>query len=156
MGLRLAYLADHPSATRQLAEWHHAEWKVLLPEWSVTEAEAELATHMGRRVAPTTIVALKDGTLAGSASLLIDDMPGTEAWSPWLGSVFVSPDHRRQGVGAALVDRVIADATALGFPTLHLFTTEAEGWYRPKGWLPRGRLTFAGRPGVVMALDLRP
>ena len=156
MDLSLAYLADYPEAGARLARWHYAEWMDLLPEWSVAEASAELATHTGRQVAPTTVIALVDGQLAGSASLLIDDMPGTEAWSPWLGSVFVAPEHRGHGVGAAMVDRVIADATALGFPMLHLFTTEAERWYRPKGWLTRERLVYAGRPGVVMALDLRP
>jgi len=156
MELSLAYLADFPEATGQLAEWHCAEWSHLLPEWSVAEAAAELATHTGRRGAPTTVVALVDGRLAGSASLLIEDMPGTEEWSPWLGSVFVAAEHRGRGVGAALVDRIVADAAALGFPTLHLFTTEAEGWYLPKGWMVRRRLAFRGHPGVVMALDLAP
>lgn len=42
--MSLAYLADFPETTGQLAEWHGTEWSHLLPEWSVGEAAAELAT----------------------------------------------------------------------------------------------------------------
>lgn len=156
MGLTLDYLADHPEVGPTLAAWHYAEWRHLLPTWSVAEAAAELATHTGRRVAPTTVVALVDGELAGSASLLLEDMPDTETWSPWLGSVFVSPQCRSRGVGAAMVDRVVEDAAALGFPRIHLLTTEAEGWYRPKGWRTLERRRYAGLPAVIMGLDLKP
>ncbi len=156
MSLTLEYLAHRPQFITTLAEWHHAEWHHLLPEWSVAEAAGELATHTGARVAPTTIVGLVDENLAGSASLLLEDMPGTEAWSPWLGSVFVAPALRKRGVGAALVNRVVSDATALGYPRLHLLTTEAEGWYLAKGWKPLQRQLYAGLPAVIMGLDLNP
>ena len=156
MRLSLAYLADRPEARETLARWHHDEWGHLLPDWSVAEASAELATHTGRRVAPTTVIALVDGDLAGSASLLLEDMPGTEARSPWLASVFVAPEHRGRGIGAALVDRVVGDARHLGFPELFLFTTEAEGWYSARGWLTRERLRYAGQQAVIMGLDLNP
>lgn len=156
LGPTLEYLADHPEFIGTLAEWHYAEWRHLLPTWSVEEAAAELATHTGRQVAPSTIVALVDGRLAGSASLLIEDMPDTENWSPWLGSVFVSPEWRGEGIGSAMVDRVVADATTLGFPRIHLLTTEAEGWYAPKGWRSLERRLCAGLPAVIMGLDLNP
>ena len=154
MGLSLTYLADHPEARKPLAEWHCQEWGHLLPGWSEAEAAAELATHTGRHVAPTTVLAWTDDRLVGSASLLLEDMPGTETWSPWLASVFVAPGHRGRGIGAALVARVVADARLLRFPALYLFTTEAESWYSPRGWRTHERLVYAGRPAVIMGLDL--
>lgn len=154
MGLTLEYLAQRPQFIPRLAAWHVREWQHLLPAWSVAEASAELATHTGRRVAPTTVIALIDDELAGSASLLLEDMPGTESRSPWLGSVYVAPEHRGHGTGAALVDRVVADATALGYSRIHLLTTEAEGWYLPKGWRTLERRLYAGHPAVIMGLDL--
>lgn len=156
MSLALEYLADRPEFISTLAQWHHAEWSHLLPAWSVAEAAVELATHTGRRVAPTTVVALVDGELAGSASLLLEDMPGTEEWSPWLGSVFVSPARRGSRVGRAMVDRVVEDARALGYARLHLLTTEAEGWYSPRGWQILERRLYAGLSAVIMGLDLTP
>jgi N-acetylglutamate synthase-like GNAT family acetyltransferase len=83
-------------------------------------------------------------------------MPGTEAWSPWLGSVFVAPQYRGWGVGAALVEAVVSDAAALGYPRIHLLTTEAEGWYTPKGWRILEPRSCAGLPAVIMGLDLAP
>jgi GNAT superfamily N-acetyltransferase len=155
MNLDLAYLADRPEIAAPLARWHHAEWGHLIPKWSVAEAAEELASHVGRRTAPTTVIALADGALAGSASLLLEDMPGTGPWSPWLASVFVAPAHRGRGIGAALVGRVVGDARLLGYGQLYLFTTEREAWYAPRGWLVRERLVYAGRQAVIMGFDLR-
>jgi GNAT superfamily N-acetyltransferase len=152
--LRLGYLADHPDAVDPLARWHHAAWGHLIPDWTVAEAAAELAGHTGRRTAPTTVVAFADADLAGSASLLLEDMPGTPPYAPWLASVYVVPAFRRRGIGARMVTRVVEDARALGFSSLHLFTTEAEGWYASRGWRPRERFPYAGEAAVIMALDL--
>jgi uncharacterized protein len=154
-GVRIAYLSDYPAAIEQLAEWHFAEWHHLIPGWSVGEAAAELASHGGRRAIPTTLVALHGAEIVGSASLLQEDMPGTETWSPWLASVYVAPPWRGQGVGRRLVRRAIADAEALDLPTLHLFTTEAEGWYLPQGWRVVQRHPHAGETATIMDLDLR-
>ncbi len=155
MTLTLGWLAEWPEAIPTLARWHVAEWRHLLPTWTEAEAARELATHRDRRV-PTTVIARLDGALAGSASLLLEDMPGTEAWSPWLASVYVAPGCRRRGIGGALVDRVVAEARLQRFPRLHLLTTEAEAWYGRWGWRPLQRLTCAGQPAIVMGLDLGP
>jgi GNAT superfamily N-acetyltransferase len=154
-GVRIAYLADHPAAIEQLGEWHYAEWRHLIPGWSVGEAAAELASHRGRRMIPTTFVALRGIEIVGSASLLVDDMPGTDAWSPWLASVYVAPGWRGRGIGRRLVQRAIADADALNVPVLHLFTTEAEEWYLAQGWRVVNRLPHEGQAATIMDLDLR-
>ncbi len=59
---------------------------------------------------PTTFVALKDGKPAGSASLVNLDLSSRQELSPWLAAVYVSPEHRNQGIGAALVNRVVDEA----------------------------------------------
>jgi len=40
--------------------------------------------------------------------------------SPWLAGVFVAPEHRRRGIGAALVERVVQEARALEIPRLYI------------------------------------
>jgi hypothetical protein len=154
-GVRLEYLARHPQAIATLAAWHHAEWQHLIPGWSLEETAAELASHTGDRALPTTIVALAGDEVVGSASLLREDMPGTEAWSPWLASVYVAPAWRDKGIGRLLVERAVADATAEGVEILHLFTTEAERWYLDQGWALRERRSHLGQTASIMDLDLR-
>lgn len=154
-GVRLDYLARHPHAIQGLAQWHHAEWHHLLPGWTVEETAAELASHTGDRALPTTVIALAGERVVGSASLLVEDMPGTEAWTPWLASVYVDPEWRDKGIGRLLVERCIADATMLGVEVLHLFSTGAESWYQEQGWRVVERRTHEGHTASIMDLDLR-
>jgi GNAT superfamily N-acetyltransferase len=52
--------------------------------------------------------------------LVAHDMDTRMDLSPWLAGVFVAPHHRRRGVGAALVQRIIDEATGLGVEQLYL------------------------------------
>ena len=54
--------------------------------------------------------------------------------SPWLAGVFVTPEHRRRGTGAALVDRVVQEARALDIPRLYLYTPGDGTLYVRLGW----------------------
>ena len=74
----------------------------------------------GHREIPTTFVALAGHQCLGSVSLVACDMDIRPTLTPWLSGVFVAPEHRRRGVGAALVERVVQEARALGKPRLYL------------------------------------
>ena len=150
----LAYLADHPDAIPTLAGWHHTEWGALVRDWTLDAAEAELRSHTARRALSTTLVALSNGVLVGSASLLEEDMPDFPPFSPWLASVFVEPGSRGLGIGGRLVAGVIEEARALGVERLFLFTTEARGWYEARGWQVLQQIPCQGRAGVIMHLQL--
>ncbi|MGE0439787.1 MAG: GNAT family N-acetyltransferase [Gemmatimonadales bacterium] len=132
--IRLAFLADHGEHVPQLARWHYDEWRTLMPEWSLEEAERDLRTHAAGAVIPTTVVAFVAGELAGSASLLPDDFPEWSDYGPWLASVFVEPRFRKQGVGRQLVLRIMELADGLGVPRLHLGTTDQVRFYQQLGW----------------------
>jgi predicted N-acetyltransferase YhbS len=153
-GIRIVYLCDQPAAIEQLAEWHFAEWHHLIPGWSVGEAAAELASHRGRQMIPTTFVALHGIEIVGSASLLLEDMPGTEAWSPWLASVYVAPAWRGRGIRRRLVQRAIAEAVRLEVPVLYLLTTGTDAWYLRQGWAVVDRRPGDGQAARIMHLDL--
>jgi predicted N-acetyltransferase YhbS len=154
-GVRLDYLARHPQAIATLAQWHFEEWREILPEWTLERTVADLESHTGDGVIPTTIIALAGDEIVGSTSLLVHDIPGTEAWSPWLASVFVAPAWRNKRIGRLLVERAVADATAAGVPVLHLWTTGAERWYLDQGWQVVERRPHGSGTASIMDLDLR-
>jgi N-acetylglutamate synthase-like GNAT family acetyltransferase len=65
------------------------------------------------------------------------DRVGTEQWpdlSPWLAAVYVVPEYRHPGIGAALVNAIVAKATALGVGALYLSTVGREAFYARLGW----------------------
>ena len=93
------------------------------------------------------LAATTDGHPIGCARLLKDRV----------GRLAVLPEYRRQGVGAALMRRVIRDALGEGQGTLQLHAqTQALGFYTALGFEPRGEAFLeAGIPHRLMVLPFR-
>ncbi len=153
--MRIEYLADYPEHLPQLAEWHHAEWSKYNPGDTVEKRVERMQEHLGKRQIPTTFVALEGDALMGSACILAQDMhDGCTDLTPWLASVYVSPDFRKRGVGSALVTRVEQEARDIGITTLYLYTPDRESLYARLGWAVRERREYMGGPVVVMEKEL--
>ena len=148
--MTIEYLADHPEFVRTLAEWQHAEWGHLRPGDSVEARMSRLRNFSARDRIPLTVVAHDDGELLGSASLIPHDMDTRMELTPWLAGVFVAPEHRRCGVGAALVRRVMAEAARLSVPVLYLYTVHSEAFYATLGWSLQEHSTYRNQNIAIM------
>jgi GNAT superfamily N-acetyltransferase len=151
--LAFAWLSERPEWVPRLAALHHAQWSRLLPHWQLATAQEDLASHTGGARVPTTILALVDGELAGSVSLLANDDERIRAYSPWLASLLVLPGHRGRGIGAALVRRCVDVAAQLGIARLHLYPDDAAPFYERLGWRVRARDRLDEVPVDVMCID---
>src|SRR6185369_8106252 len=150
--MEIGYLADHMEFVPILAEWHHHEWG----EFTLESTAAELRTHTGRSQIPTTVVAIDKGRVIGSTSLLVADLIGWEHLTPWIASVFVSPDYRGQGVARALIERAVDEARLLGIHDVYLFTASKETYYAKLGWVPVERARYRAKDIVIMQRTLDP
>ncbi len=148
------YLSDHLEFVDTLAQWHHKEWAYLRPGDTLEARITRLRADCGREEIPTVFVAVSGGTLLGSAMLIDHDMDTRMDLSPWLAGVFVAPDHRRQGIGSALVRRVVECATTLGVTRLYLYTPSAERLYSKLGWSALERTIYQGVNVMVMSYDM--
>ena len=154
--MHIEYLADHPEFIPTLARWHHEEWAYLRPGDSFENRVTRLRATWGRGEIPTVFVAIADGTLLGSAMLIAHDMDTRMELTPWLAGVFVAPDHRRRGIGSALVEKVIGCAATLGVRRLYLYTPGAEQMYSRLGWSAIERTSYRGADVAVMSYDVPP
>jgi GNAT superfamily N-acetyltransferase len=152
--MRIEYLADNVALIPIIARWHHEEWGYFNPGDSVEKRIATLQTHLGRNQIPTTFVSLSKGILLGSASLVPHDMDTRMDLSPWLASMYVTPEHRSRGIGTALVQRVLEEAVELSVETLYLFTPDREGFFASLGWSVVERTEYRGQQVVIMALHI--
>ena len=151
--MQIDYLANHQEFIPILADWHHQEWAYLRPGDSVKARTARLRDACGHTAIPIVVIAFTDTALLGSAMLIAHDMDTRMDLSPWLAGVFVAPDHRRRGVGAALVQRVIDEATALGVKRLYLYTPSTEQFYSRLGWSLVERTSYRGADVAVMSYE---
>jgi len=147
------FLAHHPDAVDTLAAWHHAQWSYL--DRDVTQEQRAAALRRRRSDGiPLTVVALSGEIVLGSASLIQHDMDTRMDLSPWLASVYVASNYRRQGIGSALVRRIEHEARTLGYKTIHLFTPDMQRFYETLGWTALESTVYRGYTQVVMARQL--
>ena len=149
--MQIELLADRPEFIPLLAEWHQREFGYLRPGFSIAERVAMLRERSGRRELPITFVASSGDELLGSAMLIAHDMDTHPEFSPWLAGVFVSPAHRRRGIGRALSEHVAREAWRLGFTVLYLYTPSAQDFYTGFGWSTLQRAHYRGTEVTIMS-----
>jgi GNAT superfamily N-acetyltransferase len=149
--VRIEYLADRPEFIPTLAHWHYQEWASVRPHDSVENRIAMLKERSGRGRIPLTVVALGEGELIGSASLIEHDVENRLELTPWLAGVFVAPERRRQGVGAALVRRVMDEAVSLRIPRVYLYTFKSVSFYADLGWDFMEPAVYRGKAVSIMS-----
>ncbi len=77
---------------------------------------------------PRFVVAERDGALVAAAGLEVYGRAGL------LRSVVVAQEQRRSGLGAALTERIAAEAAAAGVRMLYLLTTTASAYFPRLGF----------------------
>ena len=118
-------------------DWHVAEFDLGGDRtlW-MRDREEEARSDGG---VPYAWIAFMDAKPVGSVSLIASNMDTRPELKPWLAALFVLPTWRGRGIGSALMERCAAEARTSGFSTLHLYTSEAESYYRRRGWIVIGR-----------------
>jgi GNAT superfamily N-acetyltransferase len=67
---------------------------------------------------PTALVAFQGDSVLGTAALKPQDLDIRPHLTPWLGGLFVLPEHRGHGVASSLVSRLVTEAQDLGLTEL--------------------------------------
>lgn len=145
-------MADRPDWTRAVARWWYAQWGEALgytPESGIAAIEG-LSAPEGRQAA---LVALVDDVPAGSVFLIDHELETHGHLKPWLAGLYVLPEFRRMGVGAALIAAARDRAAYFGYDELHLYTATPD-YYRKHHWRPLEQLLINETLHTVMAFEL--
>lgn len=92
-----------------------------------------LISHSRDDGIPMVYVAFVDGVPAGAVALLRSDLFSRQDLFPWMADLYVVPEYRSRGIGAALQELIIGKARDLGFKEIYLYTP-LSGYYERKGW----------------------
>jgi predicted N-acetyltransferase YhbS len=154
--VQIGYLADHPEHVPALAALMLEEWRALTPGLTLARREAMLREQLNRDTLPIAWVAHEGGRPLGTAALRARDVAERPELGPWLGAVYVVPDGRGRGIGAALCAAVEERARALGHETLYLATVGMEAWYLSLGWEVWEEHRWGDLVGTIMRKRLLP
>jgi GNAT superfamily N-acetyltransferase len=84
---------------------------------------------------PFAVVAHDGDRFLGTASVIASDLESRPQYTPWVAAVWVDPEHRRRGVGAALVREAARGALNGGVDVVYLCALpEKRGFYERLGW----------------------
>ncbi len=153
--MQIEYLSDYPDYISQVADLLHREFSYLNPAATLDGRIDILQHQLNKDAIPMTFIALADTELLASASLVEHDMDTHPELWPWLASVAVYPQHRRQGIGSNLVIHAEGEAKRIGVERLYLFTPDMEAFYKSLGWAVLQKEDYRGTPVTIMSKDLR-
>ncbi len=152
--IEIRYLADCPEQIPVLASWFYAEWGQGTSDLSVERIERRLRERLNHDRLPLALVGFRDRRPVASASLKIQEMDIHLEYLHWLGSVYVQPEERNQGIGSHLVEQAASEARRLGVEDLYLYTTYSESLYARLGWITIERVEYHGRSVAIMRRTL--
>jgi GNAT superfamily N-acetyltransferase len=102
---------------------------------SFEEIDERVRQSLDADTIPVALVAVRGDQFLGTVSLIDSDMDERPGYSPWVAALWVDPEHRRQGIGAALVEAAAARAFAAGCATVYLCATPQNSpLYLALGW----------------------
>ncbi len=151
--MQIIDLRQAPEHLATLAAWHHAEWGYLNLGKTATDYQRDMRDYLLPGTIPSMLIAVDNGELLGSSSLIASDMDDQPQLTPWLANVFVRADQRGRGLGGALVKAAMALAAQLQLPQLYLFTPDQEGFYTRLGWQRLSQVTYKATRVTIMQLN---
>lgn len=152
--ISLDFIGHHPEHIETIAQWHQAEWHHINPGATTESRVATYSNYLSEETIPCCILALSSEQPVGSASLVASDMETRPELGPWLASLYVHPDWRRQGIATQLIKRILSIAKHCKIQRLYLFTPDQKAFYADRGWHALEHCQFHGEPVDIMFFEL--
>jgi GNAT superfamily N-acetyltransferase len=158
MPVAIGYLADYPEFVPILGGWFYDEWGHQIPNSTAAHFARALQERLQRDGLPLALIAMEADRPVGTVSLILHEVDIRPEYTCWLGSLFVHPRRRGEGIGSLLVRSAEFEASRLQIRELYLYTRQArtEALYLRLGWLPIERPLYRARPAVIMRKRLAP
>jgi GNAT superfamily N-acetyltransferase len=84
---------------------------------------------------PTALVAHEGNRFIGTVSMIACDEETRPHYTPWVAALWVEPEDRRRGIGAALVERAVEFAFGTGARRVYLLAgPHRRAYYEGLGW----------------------
>lgn len=152
--MKIINLRSAPEHIPTIAKWHHEQWGYLNPGGTIDTRIERMQRYLTPVAMPAMYICVDGDRVLGTAALVESDMDSHPELSPWLASVYVRADYRKQGIGSMLVNKVVAVAKTLGHSPLYLFTPDQAHFYQGLGWQFIALESYRGSEATLMKIEL--
>lgn len=128
------HLCNHTEYINIVSTWIYDEFVVKAKGRLSFKEVVEYLSNTNKKDYPMIFIAIVDNECVGTVSIFENDLKTQKELTPWLASLYVSPDKRGQGVGELLINHVQDVVKGLGFETLYLRTEHTYEYYTRLGW----------------------
>ncbi|WP_425523301.1 GNAT family N-acetyltransferase [Microvirga terrestris] len=91
--------------------------------------------NLGPGPIPTALVAHEGDRFVGTVSIIASDEDTRPQYTPWVAALWVEPEDRRRGIGAALVERAAEFVFRSGAGRVYLLSgPHRRSFYERLGW----------------------
>jgi N-acetylglutamate synthase-like GNAT family acetyltransferase len=146
-------LSKAPQHLPTVAHWIFTEWPWYFEPDGEPGSLRYQQDSLENTTPPCTWIALRDETLIGTIALIVADLEPRPQYSPWLGSLYVVPTARGQGVAKQLICFGVEQARALKIPRLYTWTRKLSQVLQRSGWDEIERLQYQGAEVVVHTIN---
>jgi GNAT superfamily N-acetyltransferase len=153
--VEISYLADHPEVLGDLAAGFKAQWASHFADQPLDAIKMGFANCCREKGVPCALVAMVEGTFAGTASLRPESGTVCPGKGPWLTHLYVDPAFRNLGIGTRLIRAVAAEARRNGFAELHAATARAAPVFERSGWQKIEVVEYQGDRVSVFRTELQ-
>lgn len=127
--------------------WFISEW----PAWYGPSGPGNIdhdlqAFAASENVLPVGVLVLEGSEVVGAGALKADSIPSHSHLGPWAAAGYVIPSHRGRGVGAFLLQGLVARARELGFQYIYCGTSTANALLARSGWSLIETTELQGKP----------
>jgi predicted N-acetyltransferase YhbS len=148
--VKIDFLGNHLNLLPELAQLHFDEWNHFSPEKTLEDRVIKIGEMAQSSDVPFIVVAIDNKQLIGSAALVNEDMRTRKDLSPWLASVFVKSEFRKNRIGTSLVGHIEGEAKKRGIEKLFLYTEHARTLYAQLGWHDLEECEYQGVDVTIM------
>jgi len=146
----IVHLHEKPDHLSLVASWIHTAF------WTRSPHDVNYVADLIRKATtsdsiPLSLLALVGNEPAGTVQLVRTDSRERPDLTPWLAALYVTPEHRHQGIGGALVRELASEARRLGCGEVFL-ETDIPDFYAREGGATRFQSLAEG--GWIMRIGL--
>lgn len=139
--LQIHPLKDHHDLIDSCAAWSYAEWGCQVKGCTLDNIRKKYQSSLSDDDLPLIWIAIQDGNPVGMTSLKNKDHTERKDIGPWVGTLYVHPKYRGQGIGRKLSKFIEEQAKIRGHKQLYLYTSAAQNFWIKQKWETIGTVT---------------